>query len=417
MRQDTLLQRALNVSVESESVDEVIEHLADEQAANGGPATAQTVEQIDEIETDIETLNGVEATVNDENVSLEQLAHARGIVDAIGMRYGAHGTYASMESADGDRLEKEAILGDIQQYREGLDNAVTTSMEGFFLGANNLNGIGENIKSMQDTIALLKSNKEEQLREVSLGKLKLFLKVGGGLPADIPRAIKEVARGLELTADHSDRILTAAQRAAEISIKTDWSDESAADKARDQISALKLDLDKVSSDLNGFPMFGNRTFGVKIKGSSGELGEWNKSYSFGAGTPNAGLLRTTLAAIGAFNLGFGNLIVAAPLLVIAYNFTGENKRELPVKDFAMGLESYAKTAEKIYNQRGNAIRKNTVHTKLMSDLKNVKGLPRDVRKAIARASSFGWSLSNGVYDVVAHSVYALAEAGERARRR
>ncbi|MNP81016.1 hypothetical protein D3C76_1792720 [compost metagenome] len=50
----------------------------------------------------------------------------------------------------------------------------------------------------------------------------------------------------------------------------------------------------------------------------------------------------------------------------------------------------------------------------MGDLKNVKSLPKDVRKAIARASSFGWSISNGVYDVVEHSVYALAAASLKA---
>ncbi|MNG37929.1 hypothetical protein D3C84_1254330 [compost metagenome] len=50
----------------------------------------------------------------------------------------------------------------------------------------------------------------------------------------------------------------------------------------------------------------------------------------------------------------------------------------------------------------------------MSDLKNVNALPKDIRKAIARASSFGWSMSNGVYDVVAHSVYAIANVSVRA---
>lgn len=417
---NSLLMSALSASMESlENVDETIEEMAADQHSESPVSEGQLTDEIDQVEGDIELIDQAEAMVEGDNVSLEQLAHARGIVDSIGVRYGAAKSLVSMESADDQRLDKDLLLEDIRTYRAGLESHIIASMEGFFLGANNLKDIGANIESMRQTIAILKSNDRDRIEKIRFGNLKLFLKVGGSLPQDIARAVKDVSGGLELALKHSDSTLAVAQRAAEIAIKTNWSDADAADKARDQIKALKLNLDDISSDLNGFPMFGNRSFGVKVKGTAGDLGEWDKSYSFGSGTPNAGMLRTALQAVGYLNLLALNVVGAALFLVIATN-AGNGKsteRQVSIKDLADGFGEYAKSAEKIYNQRGAAIKRSTVHTKLMTDLKNVSGLPRDVRKAIARASSFGWAISNSVYDVVAHSVYALAEAGERVTKR
>ncbi|MNP88995.1 hypothetical protein D3C85_13890 [compost metagenome] len=409
-----LLTQALNVSVENiAGVDSVIDELAANQMADETIPESQSIDEINAVESDIEVLNQVEETIAGGNASMEQLAHARGIVDAIGLRYGAESTGISMESVGSERTSMESILMDIESYRSGLNNHVTASMEGFFLGASSLKMIGENLSVMKKTIGVLKSNDVEKIKEIKLAGLKTFLRVGGGAPQDVPRAIREVGHGLELTLKHSEDVLAKAAKAGEIAIATDWTDQSAAEKARGQIRNLKLNLDGISKDINGYPMFGNRSFGIKIKGTAGELGEWDKSYSFGDGVANAGFLRTALLTIGVIGLLTVNVVAGAIVVIVATTGTG-GKRELPMKELAAALETYSKSAEKIYGARANAVKKNTVHTKLMSDLKNVNALPKDIRKAIARASSFGWSMSNGVYDVVAHSVYAIANVSVRA---
>ncbi len=411
---NSILSTALNVSVESvESVDRIISDMADEQVMADAPVESQVIEEISHVENDIELLDRVKESIDGDDVSMEQLSHARGIVDSIGLRYGAESTYASMESADDQRLNKELIIEDLQKYRTGLESYATVSMEGFFLGASNLKDIGKNIELMKRTVAVLKSNDIERIKEIKMGRLKLFMKIGGGLPQDLSRAVKEVGRGLELALKYADDTLTAAQRAGEIATKADWSNIDSANRAREQIAALKLNLDKISSDLNGFPMFGNRSFGVTVKGQAGALGDWDKKYSFGSGIPNAGLLRTALFVAGVITVLTVNIAGGAVMLAVAASGKTGTKREIPMKDFATAMEIYSKSAEKVYSQRANAVKKSTVHTKLMNDLKNINGLPKDVRAAIARASSFGWSMSNGVYDVVAHSVSAVAGAGEK----
>lgn len=412
-----LLTQALNASLESDagSVDDQIEELAADQLGESNITDAQAVTEIEVAEGDIDTLNQVEETISGNDVSMEQLAHARGIVDAIGARYGAERAVASMESLAGDSTNKDAILADIANYRTGLESHVVTSMEGFFIGANSLSGIGRNLSTMKKTVTILKSGDIEKIKQINLAKLKLFLRMGGGVPSDIPRAIKEVGAGLELTLKHSSRILDAAQKAAELASKVDWKDPHEAEKCRSQIRSIKLDLDTIVKDINGFPMFGNRSFGIKVKGEAGDLGEWNKKFSFSEGTPNAGLLHSTFVVIGLLGMVFVSIAGGIIVLGITYTAAGKGgKREIPMKDLAGALDVYIRSAEKIYNDRSNAVKKNTVHKKLMNDLKTVKGLPRDVRKAIARASSFGWSMSNGVYDVVAHTAYALADMSVRA---
>lgn len=407
---NSILTQALKVSMESEqSTDAVIDEMVSEQLANGGVSPAQIVEGVDQIDGELDVLDAVENSISGEEVSLENLAHARGMLDAIGFRYGAITEHVSMESAHDTRLDKDAIVSDLNGYRNGLEQHAMVSMEGIFLVGSNIKDIGTDLSSMKKTIAALKSGDTEKVRDIKLGVLKHFLKIGGALPQDIPRAIKDVANGLELSIKHANDVLTSSQRAAEIAVKVDWTDPDAAAKGRDQIKALKLDLAKITSDLNGFPMFGNRAFGVKVRGSAGELGEWNKKYSFGAGTPNMGIMHTVMLVVGAIGALTINPI-GGVLVMILSSVPGESKRELPLKSFGAALDDYSKVAEKIYNQRSNMLTKNNIHGKLTSDLKNAKGLPKDVRNAIVRASSFGWSISNGVYDVVKHSVHALATA-------
>ena len=407
---NSILTHALKVSMESEQgTDAVIDAMADEQLAESAVPQAQLLDDIAQVDGDLDVLDVVEKSIEGDNVSLENLAHARGMIDAIGFRYGALHEHVSMESTQDMRLDKDAIIADLTQYRLGLENHSMVSMEGLFLGGRSIKNIGKDLSSMKKTIGALKSTDVEKIREMRFSTLKHFLKIGGGLPQDIPRAVREVSKGLDLSMKHANDVLTSAQRAAEIAVKTDWTDVTAADSARDKIKALKLDLGSITTDLNGYPMFGNRSFGVKVKGSAGRLGDWDKKYSFGSGTPNMGKLKTALVIIGSIGLVTMHPIVGGAILITAV-IPGESDRDIPLKEFAAALEDYSKVAEKIYNQRTGMVTKSTVHGKLTSDLKNVKGLPRDVRKAITRASGFGWSISNGVYDVVEHSVYALAKA-------
>lgn len=401
--------------------DSALDAIVESQADNSPMSDAQTAEHISSVESDIEVLGQVRQVVESENVSLEQLAHCRGVVDSIGHSYGAPCPAVSLESFDTSRLEKDSILNDIVQYQTGLESHVVASMEGMLLGGNSIQNIGKNLDVMKKMIILLKSGDVEKLKEVKFAHLKPFLKIGGGFPEDVPKAIREVAKGLELTMKHSDVVLTNAIKAAEIAIKTDWTNEEASAKGRAAIKGISLNLDGIVKDINGYPMFGNRAFGIKVKGSAGDLGDWNKHYSFGDGSPNAGLLHTALLLGGSLALVIGT--IASPLIMVGgvlmmvsaiRDGSKDSKREMPMKEFAAALESYSKTAEQIYKQRTSSINKSTVHGKLLEDLKTVNKLPGDVRKSIAQASSFGWAMTNGVYNVVEHSVYALAEAGVRA---
>lgn len=407
---NSILTHALKVSMESEqSTDAAIDQLASDQLAESNAPQEQLLDDIAQVDGDLDVLDVVEKSIEGDNVSLENLAHARGMVDGIGFRYGALHEHVSMESVDDMRLDKTAIMADVNSYRTGLENHAMVSMEGLFLTGRSVKNIGKDLDTMKKTIGALKSTDVEKIREIRFSTLKHFLKIGGGLPQDIPRAIREVSNGLDLSLKHANDVLTSAQRAAEIAVKTNWTDEADADKARGQIKGLKLDLAKITTDLNGYPMFGNRSFGIKVKGSAGELGDWDKKYSFGSGQPNMGKLKTALIIIGSIGLITMHPIVGGALLLTAI-IPGESDRDIPLKAFAAALEEYAKSAEKIYSQRTSLVTKSTQHGKLMSDLKNVKGLPRDVRKAIIRASGFGWSISNGVYSVVEHSVHALSSA-------
>lgn len=391
-----------------EETDRIIEEIANDQI-DDTVTDQQANDEIEHVENDIDTLDKAKALVEGEDVAMEQLAVAQGIVNAIGMRYGAIDQEISMESLGAIQgVDKERLVEQINTYRNGLDDKVTASMEGFFVAGSTLNGVGKDLAIVKKVIAVLKSEDVEKVKTLNLGPIKQFIRIGGGVPDDLPKAINGVSAGLELTLKHADHVLTTAQKAADIAIKTNWNDVGAADKAREQIRAMKLNLDQIGHDLNGYPMFGNRSFGIKIKGDSGALGEWDKKYSFGAGTPNMGLLRSTLFAVGVVSALFVSLVGGALMVIVS--LSGGKKREIPLKSLAGSLEGYLRSAEKVYGQRTNSIKKSTVHKKLMDDLKNVNHLPKDVRKAIARASAFGWSMTNGVYHVVSHSARGLAIA-------
>jgi hypothetical protein len=392
-----------------EETDRIIEEIANDQI-DDTVTDQQANDEIEHVENDIDTLDKAKALVEGDDVSMEQLAVAQGIVNAIGMRYGAIDQEISMENLNEfSGVDKDRLVEQITTYRNGLDDKVTASLEGFFVAGRTLNGLGKDLAIMKKVIAVMKSEDIEKVKTLNLGPIKQFIRIGGGVPDDLPKAINGVSSGLELTMKHADHVLSTAQRAADIAIKTNWNDVGAADKAREQIRSLKLNLDQIGQDLNGYPMFGNRSFGVKIKGESGSLGEWNKKYSFGAGTPNLGLIRSTLFAVGVVGALFVSLLGGA--IVVAISLAGGKKREIPLKSLATSLEGYLRSAEKVYGQRTNSIKKSTVHKKLIEDLKNVNHLPKDVRKSIARASAFGWSMTNGVYHVVSHSARALAMAG------
>lgn len=415
---------AMHISLESDmaSADAALDDLVAVQAETPLLPDSQVTEHIESVEADVELLDQAQAVVESTEVSLEQLAHIRGVVDTIGMQYGAHNDGISMESMSANRGGKEVLLANIKLYRDGLENNIVTSMEGILMRGNNLKEIGKNIDTMKKTIAILKTGDVEQIKAIKFSQIKHFLKVGGGFPGDMPRAVREVSRGLELTMKHSDAVLSAAIKAAEIAHKADWKNPDAASKARKDIAAVKLNLDGIVKDVNGYPMFGNRTFGVKVKGTNGDLGEFNRSFSFGDGVPNSGFLHSALTLGGSLVLLAGAIAnapvaVVGGILVILTAITAgstDTERQIPMKEFAAALEAYAKTAEQLYKQRDNSIKKSVIHGKLLEDLKGVQGLPKDVRRGIANASSFGWSMSNGVYNVVEHSVYALASAGVRA---
>lgn len=368
------------------------------------------------------------------DVSHEQLDAAVALVNAVAGRYNGFKLKSTgLESVEDASQRVAPTVAQLRELSVALESALTVTLEEYAMKDlwSHLGILNREIPNMADKIAVL-GNYDGKTR-IRLGQLSIIFTVDGEVAHQLDKAASTTATVLNNLLTLGEEAINVSQRASQVALAADWSDDAAAEKAMKQISAMKHTGKAIYQALDKTFTMGNRDLSVKqfdIKGG-GDLGDWSTGYSLNVSWPKTTTTQRVAAGVGAV----AGALVAGPIGMGAGAVLGRfivdagpnsQKREVDIKEMVSALNKIKDAGVKSKTIRNNAPKKWREHELLVSRLKkDVKGgdNARAVVRAISELDRLGWECLNGAFAVlyfivrgvndVADSITAQAKKEQR----
>lgn len=345
------------------------------------------------------------------NVSHEKLDAAVALVNAVAGRYNGFKLKSTgLESVDDASKRVAPTVAQFRELSVALESALTVTLEEYAMKDmwSHIGILNREIPNMADKIAVL-GNYDGKTR-IRLGQLTIIFTVDDEVSHQLDKAAAGTASVLNDLLSLGEEAVSVAQRASQVALAADWSDDAAAEKAIKQIVAMKHTGKAIYQALDKKFTMGNRDLSVKqfdIKGGS-DLGDWSKGFSLNVSWPKTTTTQRIAVAVGAA----AGVLIGGPLAMGAGAVLGRfivdagpngQKREVDIKEMVSALNKIKDAGVKSKTIRNNAPKKWREHELLVARMKkDIKGgdNARAVVRAISELDRLGWECINGAFAVL-----------------
>ena len=407
------LRAALGVSLEELENEEQSADLLESLVVEANDLSPQEyVEDRIAVEQDIAIIDSqADALTAAVGVSHEQLDAAVALVNAVAGRYNGFKLKSTgLESVDDPVQRVAPTVAQLRELSVALESALTVTLEEYAMKDmwSHIGILNREIPNMADKIAVL-GNYDGKTR-IRLSQLSIMFTVDGEVSHQLDKAAAGTASVLNDLLSLGEEAVSVAQRASQVALAADWSDDAAAEKAIKQIVAMKHTGKAIYQALDNKFTMGNRDLSVKqfdIKGGS-DLGDWSKGFSLNVSWPKTTTTQRVgagVGAVGGFLLGGPIAMGAGAVLGRFIVDVGQNgqKREVDIKEMVSALSKIKDAGVKSKTIRNNAPKKWREHELLVARMKkDIKGgdNARAVVRAISELDRLGWECINGAFAVL-----------------